>query len=416
MATSSPARPRLALPILALIVVSAQVVAGQGVAPAGTPPVGVPDSNLVPNASFQGSTGIAAAQNGVVTGTVPTRWRAFAVDGGNIGLELQPLAAGALYAGSPPTTAVRLTVAAFGADQGFDHFNALFQIVGHRRHAGEVWLRTGNTDLTPQQVSVTLPIFEGDPPVFSGRDPGAFTASATANWTRFEGPDFEETADVLASMAFRLLDDGGQDSLLIALPTVLGAPVVNEVPNPGFAGTGGILVGNATGTVPDNWRAFAVGAGQLHVETLPVPAGGLYPGSQATNAVRLNATNTDSGPGLDHETHLIPLLPGFPYWAEVYLRSGNADESPQMLAVSTPVFDAQGFTGRQPGSFALSVGPEWSLYAGPMFTEADGTLTDIAFRPMADGGEDIIEIALPRIVGPSTDPLFHGGFELPPPD
>jgi hypothetical protein len=386
------------------------------VRPAGTPPIGVADANLVPNAAFHGSAGVVGASGAVVTGTVPTRWRGFAVNGGDIDFALEPLAANALFPGSAPTTAVRMTVAAFGTDQGFDHFNAYFQIVAGRRHAGEVWLRTGNPDQTPQQVSVSLPLFAGQPPVFTGRDPGAFGATATSTWTRFAGPHFTEAGDVLAHLAFRLIDDGGQDSLLIALPTVLGAPVGNDVPNPGFTGSGGASVGAVTGgPVPTGWRAFAVGAGQLQVGQVPIAANALYPGSQATTAMRLNAINADSGPGLDHTSNRIPLLPGFPYWSEVWLRSGNADQSPQALTAALPIFDSQGFTGRQPGLLLATVGPAWSLYAGPMFTEVAGMSTFLAFRPTADGGEDIIEIALPRVVGPSTDPLFQHRFELPPP-
>lgn len=383
--------------------------------PAGTPTIGVPDANLVPNAAFHGSSGVSGATGAVVTGTIPTRWRGFAVNGGDIDFAMEPLPANVLFPGSAPTNAVRVTVDAFGTDQGFDHFNAYFQVVAGRRHSGDVWLRTGNADQTPQQVSVSVPLFAGDPPVFTGRDPGAYVATATSSWSRFSGPQFIEAGDVLAHLAFRLVDDGGQNSLLIAVPTLIGAPVGNDVPNPGFAGTGGATVGAVTGPVPTGWRAFAVGAGQLQVDQVPVPANGLYPGSQATTAMRLDALNPDSGPGLDHTTNRIPLLPGFPYWSEVWLRSANADLSPQALTVALPIFDSQGFTGRQPGLMGLSVGPAWSLYAGPMFTEVAGTETFLAFRPVADGGEDSILVALPRLVGPSTDPVFQNRFELPPP-
>lgn len=386
-----------------------------GADPSGTPPIGVPDANLVPNAAFHGSAGLLGATGAVATGTVPTRWRGFAVNGSDIAFALEALPANSLFPGSGPTTAVRVTVNTFGTDQGFDHFNAYVQIVAGRRHAAEVWLRTGNPDQTPQQVSVSVPLFSGQPPAFTGRDPGAFVATATSTWTRFSGPDFTEAGDVLAHLAFRLLNDGGQNALLIALPTLIGAPVGNDVPNPGFAGTGGATVGAVTGPVPNLWRAFAVGAGQLQVDQVPVPANGLYPGSQATTAMRLNAINSDSGPGLDHTGNRIPLLPGFPYWSEVWLRSGNADQSPQSLTVALPIFDGQGFTGRQPGLLGVSVGPQWSLYAGPMFIEVAGTETFLAFRPIADGGEDSILVALPRLVGPSTDPVFQNRFELPPP-
>lgn len=64
----------------------------------------------------------------------------------------------------------------------------------------------------------------------------------------------------------------------------------NLVQNPNFYGTGGAKADGITGTVPDGWRGFAIDPGTAEIETVPVAADELYPGSPATNAVLLRTT------------------------------------------------------------------------------------------------------------------------------
>ncbi|MBX3724839.1 MAG: hypothetical protein KF823_02875 [Xanthomonadales bacterium] len=378
-------------------------------AQAGTPPPGGADLNLLPNSRFLGSGG---AVEGNVTGTVPAAWRGFAVGGAALGLQADPIAADALFPGSPATFAMRVTVTARGADQGFDNAPWLFALQPGRGYRAGVWVRSGNPGMASQGFSVSMPFFDADL-AYTGRDPGAFAGIAGPDWTWVEGPlAVAEAGDAYAQIAIRLADDGGQDILLVALPRVPGPPVGNDVPNPQFVGSGGVAGGAVTGTVPDHWRAFALNSTSLSLERVSLPAHTLFQGAPPASAMRMAVGSGDGGSAaLDHELARARLLPGHLYYAEVFLRSGNAGGSAQQVLVNVPVFAADGtFTGQQPGTFQVTVGPEWTLVAGPPFRAEAGTTANLAFRPQADGDDDIVLVAAPRLVGP-TEALFVNGFE-----
>lgn len=379
---------------------------------AGTPPVGAPDPNLVPNAGLHGDAGA----NGGATGTIPTLWRAFAIGGGALSVTPVPLAAGALFAGSPPANANRICVTAFGTDQGFDHAQVLFPVLAGRRYVASFHVRSGNSGGAPQGLDMTFPLFDAAG-AFNGRSPGSLTTNAGASWTPVTGPAFDAIAgDAFGHLAFRLANDGGENCVEIAWPIVGGPAQVNETPNPRFAGTGGAATPvQVTGTVPNLWRAFAVGAGTLNVSIVPVGAGELFPGSPPTQAVRLAVTGGNGSlEGFDHELARSVLAVGHRYHGQVWLKSGNAGGAAQGVTVSLPIFDPGGtFTGNQPGSFATTAGANWSLHAGPQFEAPAGHTTNLAFRLAADGGQDVILIAAPRLVGPAGPLTFRDEFEAP---
>lgn len=383
-------------------------VATVQIAHAGTPPVGAADPNVVPNALLLDSGG---AVFGNVSGTAPTLWRAVALDGASMSLSSEPLAANALFPGSPPTTAVRVSVSSFGTAQVFDHADALFSIQVDRSYAARIHVRSGNSDNSAQGFILSFPIFDIDLN-FVGREPGAFADVAGSNWTAFDGPSFAGIAgDAYAHLAVRLQDDGGENSILVAMPTVLGPPQSNAAPNPAFAGDGGAQQGAVTGAVPDQWRAFAINSGSLNISTQAVAAGALFPGSEATTAVRLQVNGGDgSSEGFDHEIERALLVAGHVYRGEVFLRSGSAGE--QGVSIAMPIFDELGnFTGVFPGSTTAQVGAQWRLVAGPGFTAPTGYTTNLAFRLAADGGEDSLLIAAPRIVAPASAIILADGFE-----
>ena len=375
---------------------------------AGAPPVGGADPNQVPNALLLDSGG---GMFGNVTGTAPTLWRAVALDGASMTVNAEPLAANALFGGSPPTTAIRITMNSFGTAQVFDHATALFGIEVGREYASRIYVRSGNSNSSSQGFFVNFPTFDADQ-VFTGRDAGGFMDVAGSAWAAFDGPSFSGVAnDAFAHLAVRVQNDGGENSILVALPTVLGPPLSNAAPNPGFAGNGGATQGAVSGAVPDQWRAFAVNSGSLSISTEAVAAGALFPGSEATTAVRLQVTGGDgASEGFDHELVLAELIAGHLYRGEVFLRSGSAGM--QGLVMSMPIFDAQGnFTGTAPGSTIAQVGPQWRLVAGPGFTATTGHRTNLAFRLDADGGSDSLLIAAPRIVAPASAIIFANDFE-----
>ncbi len=383
---------------------------------AGTPvsAVGAPDPNLVPNARFDGVQGIAVEG---ATGAVPTHWRAFGIGGGTLTVETMPLAPDTLFPGSPTVTAVKLTVTAFGGDQGFDHTTHLLPIGAGITHRAQAWIRTGNADDSDQLVGIGLPLFEipGEEsfPTFTGRDPGAFQATATDTWTLASGPEFVELADLIAHLSFRPADDGGENSVMIALPTVAGRALENVIPNPAFAGTGGAVGGEVTGDAPDSWRAFAVDGGTLSITQIAASADEIFPGSPATTIVQLDAASLVDGQGFDHETSRVSLQAGHPYYAEAWIRSANSDSSSQTVSIGLPIFAGDTFTGRS-RTAGVTVGTEWTLVGTPSLIEEGATNTDLVFRPAADGGPDTLQIALPRIVGPSGPLIYRSGFEALP--
>ncbi len=178
---------------------------------------------------------------------------------------------------------------------------------------------------------------------------------------------------------------------------------LNQVPNSGFEGTGGDALGNVNGEVPDYWRAFGLEGGEVSIETMPLAANTLFPGSPPTNAVRLTFDSFGAAQGFDHEGTPFSLAPGHAYRGTVYMRSGNSTGASQGVTVSFPVFDVNGFTGREPGTFSATVTNQWASYSGPTFTEAGGTGGDLAFRLEDDGGENSVLIAMPNVTGPAPD-------------
>lgn len=409
VAASTRASKFLAGIFFALLLAS---LAMAGSARAGTPPIGEFDSNLVPNASLQGDGGIIGATNSTITGTAPTLWRAFATNGSVVNLERLALPANTLFPGSPPTQALKFSVATYGADQGFDSAPAFFSIQTGVEYGAQIYARSGNSDNSAQQFTLALLIYDSALS-FTGHL-GNFSESAGASWAQFSTTQVTGVAgDLFAKLTMRLVNDGGENSVIIALPTVEGAPVYNTAPNPGFAGNLGATQGNVTGTIPDDWRAFAVGAGSTNVTTVPVAAGELFPGSPPTQAIRLQVIggNGDTE-GFDHELVRATMRSDFFYRGEVYLRSGNSDMSTQGVTVGMPIFDASGtFTGTAPGSFVIAPGPAWSFVGGPQFRGDTGQTTNLGFRLVADGGEDVLLIAAPRIVDPAGWMLFTDGFD-----
>ena len=177
---------------------------------------------------------------------------------------------------------------------------------------------------------------------------------------------------------------------------------LNRVPNSEFTGDGGRLLGSVTGKVPDLWRAFAVGGGDVVIATVKLAPDTLFPGSPATTAVKLKVKMFGTDQGFDHDSALFSLVPGHEYAAEVYLRTANSDTSSQQVTVAFPVFDSSGFTGRQPGSFNATAGGRWTKFSGPSFTEAAGTVAGVAFRLTDGGGENAVWIAMPSVKGPAS--------------
>jgi hypothetical protein len=181
--------------------------------------------NIVPNPGFDGLGGVVVGAVNLVTGGVPDQWRAFAVGGGAIDLEIQPVPADELFPGSPATSAVLLRVTAFGADQGFDDDNGRFPITPGLDYQVEVFVRSANADGSDQTFHMGFPLFNGAG-IYQGIEPGGLGGqTATASWQKFTGPTFRPSAPVAQGhISWRGANDGGEENaILIALPLVTSA-------------------------------------------------------------------------------------------------------------------------------------------------------------------------------------------------
>ena len=177
--------------------------------------------NIVPNPSFVGTGGAVVPIAGTVNGTVPDNWRAFAVNGGAIDIEIQTLAADELFAGSPATNAILMRVNAFGADQGFDDDNGRFPLIPGLDYHAELYVKSGNTDSTDQSFNFGFPLFDKNQIYLGIESGGQLGSIATQEWTLFKGPTFTPDNRVaFGHISWRCIGDGGEDSIVIALPFI----------------------------------------------------------------------------------------------------------------------------------------------------------------------------------------------------
>lgn len=375
-----------------------------------------PDANLVPNAEFRGTLG---GVFGNVTGPVPSLWRTVTVGDANGGagvgqvtVAVVPLAAGELFPGSPPTNAYEFSVDAFDptGDQIFDHSGVFFALTEGFTHQAQVYMRSVNSDDSDQMINVSVPVFDAND-AFTGTQPGSYNATVGSAWDLYEGPEFSATAGQSAHLAFRLIEAGANNAVQIAMPQIEGPPLVNVVPNAEFEGTQGIPDGEGVaGEIPDLWRAFTRDDAGINIAKVAVPADELYPGSAPATAIEfvVNDFGTSDTQGFDHEITQVPMEALHRYWNEVYVRSVNPDNSPQQVNIALPFFDQNGFTG-DAVTTPYTVGTDWDLLWTFSFARAAGTTTNFALRLIDDGGDNAIQIVLPRLGGP--DLLLLDGFE-----
>jgi len=174
--------------------------------------------NLLPNPDFQGDAG---SKVGDVSGTVSDQWRGFAVNGGQVEISTVPVAADELYPGSPATTAVRLEVAVFGGDQGFDHEGHRMHLVPDYPYHAAFYIKSANNDGSDQALNFGFPLFDENG--YLNRGPGGQgNLTATNNWTKVTAPEFTDPDAIEAFIAFRLQNDGGENAIFIAQPKVIG--------------------------------------------------------------------------------------------------------------------------------------------------------------------------------------------------
>ena len=182
-------------------------------------------------------------------------------------------------------------------------------------------------------------------------------------------------------------------------------------PNAAFEGIDGVAgPGAIVGTVPDQWRAFAVGGGAT-VEVTLLPEDELSPGSPAVNAVRyqVDARAGDAGFDGDPSKMDFPMDPAFEYTPEFWIKTGNPDGSDQEFGFSFPLFDGGGaFLGLETAVNGTATGT-WQKFTSQTVNEPSASFAHISFRAFDDGGTaDAIMIAAPLIL---TAPVGGPGLE-----
>lgn len=173
----------------------------------------------LPNPTFEGAGGAIV---GTITAPdgVPDSWRAFAVGGGAAELEVLPAVPDEIFEGSPATNFACFRVTAFGADQGFDDDNGRFPLVPGVEYHAEFWVRTGNLDGSDQAFRMGFPIFRGG--AYLGREPGRLLdAVATSEWQQVVAPVFFDAEVDEGHISWRCDDDGGENAICIALPSII---------------------------------------------------------------------------------------------------------------------------------------------------------------------------------------------------
>jgi hypothetical protein len=183
----------------------------------------LPAQNIVPNPEFAGASGIMGGNVTLISGFVPDSWRVFAVTGGAAEMEVIPVAADEVFAGSAETNSVLFRVTTFAGDQGFDDDNGRFPIAPATQYQGTVYVRSANADGSDQLFNMGFPLFDGGHN-FIGQEPGGFgNATATADWQAFTGPQFLAPKGVAEGhISWRCVADDGEDAIQIAFPSVTG--------------------------------------------------------------------------------------------------------------------------------------------------------------------------------------------------
>jgi hypothetical protein len=178
------------------------------------------EPNRIENPTFDGTGG--ELREGA-SGVVPDDWRCFGVGGGQATCEMISLPMHELYTGSMATNGVRFTATTFGGDQAFDGDPARFDIEPGESYHLEFYAKTGNANGSDQLFYVGFPLFKNGN--YLGREPGGQSfLSATNTWQKFTCPSFTDAEATEAHVSFRVFDDGGDDSIMIALPVVGDAP------------------------------------------------------------------------------------------------------------------------------------------------------------------------------------------------
>ncbi|HVR75069.1 MAG TPA: hypothetical protein VMT52_12080, partial [Planctomycetota bacterium] len=265
--------------------------------------------NLVPNPGLEGTGGVNIGVTLLSEG-VPDQWRAFAVGGGAAEMEVVPVAEDEIFPGSPATNAVLFRVTAFGADQGFDDDNGRFPVTPGLEHQGEFYVRSANEDGTDQLFNFGFPLFNSGG-VYQGIEPGGIGGqTAGAEWQLYTGPTFTPPGTVAEGhISFRCAGDGGEDAILIALPSVTRLGTL-EFPTNLVCRRSGLDV-ELEWANPGPYESLRVMRDDVEIATLDVAASTYLdagvPDGAHTYQVLATVAGTEDGPSCEVSIFRVPV-------------------------------------------------------------------------------------------------------------
>jgi len=358
--------------------------------------------NRLGNPDFEGFFGAKSAS---VTGDVPDRWRAFALNDSTGEISVVPVAANELYSGSPQTQAVRWSVGLRpaggpGGDMGLDKWNELADpIQPDRVYRLLVDVKDGG-------------IYGGSPSFVAGLQLFSGTTYQGGNSYGIDpGPAWETTGITVASRGDSTgisprfdVGPGVGRSVLLDNARVHDVTETDRMVNGGFENSPSQLIA---------WRFFGTTGGNS--ASLSHEA---HSGANAALLVR-NTTDGDTGLDLDAGDRRLAVLPGESLNVGCYAKKVSGDEETR-LGLTVAFFDSNGAslpayqTGRllQPGTEA------YEQFLHVVTVPAEAASMSVAFRVLQTAGAPwtgsylIDDVVVSRQAIPRTgNMLADGDFE-----
>ncbi len=363
------------------------------------------DANALVNPEFDGTGG---ARGGNVTGDVPDGWRAFAIAPGTGEIDLLPVAANEVYAGSPAGRAVRweigVTSGGSGGDSALDKWIPLTEPISPDRvYQLRVDVRDGGKYGGSPAFTAGMNVFNGETHQF-GRGYGLDPASA---WETIGTTIGSRSDSTHLSVRF---DVGAEPERSVHLDNarVYDVTEADRMINGGFENSATRLL---------NWRFFDTTGGNSASISTDAHGGG--------NAALLVRNTTDGDTGLDLEGGGLYLaaIGGESLNASCYAKKVAGDDDTR-LSMVVAYFDGNyTFLGVQDGRLMNPGADAYEQLSLSVTLPASTRYISVAFRVQNSGWaphtgayliDDVVvsRKGLPRV----GNIITNGDFELVPPD
>ncbi len=174
--------------------------------------------NILTNGDFEtDSEGTTSGGSDIIDPTTITGWRFYAISGANGSAKVTSAAASSGAKGIQLSRNPGLG----GPDRGFDHDIAHFEVKPGLFYHAEFYIKSANNDGSNQVFNFGFPLFGCSD--FAGISPGSLNGvTATGAWQKITAPVFQQVGVTDGEISWRVITDGGDDAILIALPAVIG--------------------------------------------------------------------------------------------------------------------------------------------------------------------------------------------------